>query len=100
MILALIPNPQIVFLDELTTGLDVGARRNVWKCLKELKEEGVTIFLTTHYMEEAENLCDRICLLRKGKKIMEGTVEEVIGKSPYDNLEDAYLWYMGEEVSL
>lgn len=100
VILALIPNPQIVFLDELTTGLDVGARRNVWKCLKELKEEGVTIFLTTHYMEEAENLCDRIGLLRKGKKIMEGTVEEVIGKSPYDNLEDAYLWYMGEEVSL
>ena len=49
-------------------------------------------------MEEAEALCDRICLIRNGKKITEGTVEEVIHASPYDNLEDAYLWYMDEEV--
>ena len=50
-------------------------------------------------MEEAENLCDRICLIKKGQKVTAGTVREVISASPYDNLEDAYLWYMGEEVT-
>ena len=53
VVLALIGNPEIVFLDELTTGLDVAARREVWRTLKHLKEKGLTIFLTTHYMEEA-----------------------------------------------
>lgn len=100
VVLALLPAPQIVFLDELTTGLDAAARRAVWKIVKEMKEGGTTIFLTTHYMEEAESLCDRICLIKDGRKVTEGTVKEVIGRSPYDNLEEAYLWYMGEEVSL
>lgn len=100
VVLALIPCPEIVFLDELTTGLDTAARREVWKILRELKDEGTTIFLTTHYMEEAESLCDRICLIKAGKKVIEGTVQEVIEKSPYDNLEEAYLWYMGEEIAL
>lgn len=100
VVLALIPCPEIVFLDELTTGLDTAARREVWRIVKRLKEDGTTIFLTTHYMEEAESLCDRICLIKEGKKIVEGTVEEVIEKSPYDNLEEAYLWYMGEEASI
>lgn len=95
--LALINRPEIVFLDELTTGLDTAARRDVWRRLKELKNQGTTIFLTTHYMEEAESLCDRIFLMKDGKKVTEGTVQEVIEKSPYENLEDAYLWYMGEE---
>lgn len=97
--LALINKPEIVFLDELTTGLDTAARREVWRHLKKLKKRGTTIFLTTHYMEEAESLCDRIFLIKEGKKVIEGTVQEVIEKSPYDNLEDAYLWYMGEEVT-
>ncbi|MCF2679379.1 ABC transporter ATP-binding protein [Faecalicatena contorta] len=100
VVLALIGNPKIVFLDELTTGLDVAARREVWRTLKHLKEKGMTIFLTTHYMEEAENLCDRICLIKNGRKVSEGTVKEVIDASPYENLEEAYLWYMGEEVEL
>ena len=100
VVLALIGNPEIVFLDELTTGLDVAARREVWRTLKHLKEKGMTIFLTTHYMEEAENLCDRICLIKNGRKVSEGTVKEVIDASPYENLEEAYLWYMGEEVEL
>lgn len=100
VVLALIGNPEVVFLDELTTGLDVAARREVWRTLKQLKENGMTIFLTTHYMEEAENLCDRIALLKNGKKLLEGTVEEVIKSSPYKSLEEAYLWYMGEEVAL
>lgn len=100
VVLALIGNPEIVFLDELTTGLDVAARREVWRTLKHLKEKGMTIFLTTHYMEEAENLCDRITLIKNGRKVSEGTVKEVIDASPYENLEEAYLWYMGEEVEL
>ena len=78
VVLALIGNPEIVFLDELTTGLDVAARREVWKTLKELKSKGMSIFLTTHYMEEAENLCDRICLIKNGCKVKEGTVKEVV----------------------
>ena len=97
--LALINNPEIVFLDELTTGLDVAARREVWKQLKELKKKGTIIFLTTHYMEEAESLCDRVCLIKEGRKIVEGTVKEVVDNSPYGNLEEAYLWYMGEEAA-
>lgn len=96
--LALMNKPEIVFLDELTTGLDTAARREVWRHLKELKSRGTTIFLTTHYMEEAESLCDRIFLMKDGKKVTEGTVKEVIANSLYDNLEEAYLWYMGEEV--
>ena len=98
--LALIGNPEIVFLDELTTGLDVAARREVWRTLNALKDSGMTIFLTTHYMEEAEKLCDKITLIKNGKIVTEGTIQEVIKKSPYDNLEEAYLWYMDEEVAL
>lgn len=98
VVLALIGNPEIIFLDELTTGLDVAARREVWKTLKKLKAQGLTIFLTTHYMEEAEKLCDRLCLIKSGKKVAEGTVDEVIQASPYENLEQAYLWYMGEDA--
>ncbi len=100
VVLALIGKPEVLFLDELTTGLDVAARREVWRTLKSLKEKGMTIFLTTHYMEEAENLCDRLYLLKKGHKIAEGTVEQIVRESPYDNLEEAYLWYMGEEVEV
>ena len=100
VVLALISSPEIVFLDELTTGLDVAARREVWRTLKQLKEQGLTIFLTTHYMEEAEALCDRVCIIKSGEKIMEGTLEEVIAASGQKNLEDAYLFFMGEEELL
>lgn len=100
VILALIGNPEIVFLDELTTGLDVAARREVWLTLKHLKEKGLTIVLTTHYMEEAEALCDRVCLIKSGQKITEGTISEVIKHSGKSNLEEAYLYYMGEEELL
>ena len=100
VVLALIGQPEVVFLDELTTGLDVVARREVWRTLKQLKSHGLTIFLTTHYMEEAEALCDRVCILRAGKKVAEGTMEEVITASGQKNLEDAYLFFMGEEELL
>ena len=98
--LALIGNPEIVFLDELTTGLDVVARREVWRTLKQLKEQGLTIFLTTHYMEEAEALCDRVCIIKSGRKVSEGTIDEVIAAAEQKNLEDAYLFLMREEKLL
>ncbi|MCT4593075.1 MAG: ABC transporter ATP-binding protein [Anaeromicrobium sp.] len=97
IILALIPNPEVVFLDELTTGLDARARREVWKGLLDLKRKGITIFLTSHFMDEVEALCDRICILKKGKSIFYGTVQEAIAASPYEKFEEAYLWYTEEE---
>lgn len=97
IVLALIPDPEIIFLDELTTGLDTEARRNVWQTLLRLKETNLTIFLTTHYMEEAELLCDRICLIKAGQIIVEGTVKQLLTESAQNNLEDAYLWYVKEE---
>ena len=100
VVLALIGRPELVFLDELTTGLDVVARREVWRTLKQLKAQGLTIFLTTHYMEEAEALCDRVCILRSGRKVAEGTVDEVVTASGQRNLEEAYLFFMGEEELL
>ena len=99
IVLALIPQPKVVFLDELTTGLDAKARREVWKILSDLKEKGMTIFLTSHFMDEVEALCDTICILKKGKSVFYGTVEEAIAGSPYDKFEDAYLWYSDEEAS-
>ena len=98
IILALIPNPEVVFLDELTTGLDARARRDVWQILKDLKEKGLTIMLTSHFMDEVEELCDIICILKKGKVVFQGTVKEAIKASPYEKLEDAYLWYTDKEV--
>lgn len=97
IVLALISNPDVVFLDELTTGLDTKARRSVWNSLTELKKRGLTIFLTSHFMDEVEILCDRIGILKDGSLIFCGTVKEAIDASPYEKLEDAYLWYTGEE---
>lgn len=97
IILALIPNPEVVFLDELTTGLDAKARRDVWKCLKDLNGNGLTILLTSHSMDEVEFLCDQICILSKGKTVFYGTVKEAIIASPFKKFEDAYLWFTEEE---
>ena len=99
IVLALIPNPEVVFLDELTTGLDTKARRGVWKILSDLKAKGLTILLTSHFMDEVETLCDTICILKKGETVFYGTVGEAISSSPYDKFEDAYLWYSDEEVT-
>ncbi|MFV0401424.1 MAG: ABC transporter ATP-binding protein [Oscillospiraceae bacterium] len=97
IVLALIPNPEVVFLDELTTGLDTKARRSVWKCLAELKEKGLTILLSSHFMDEVEVLCDRVCILKNGIAVFTGTVEQAVATSPCENFEDAYLWYSGDE---
>lgn len=97
IVLALIPDPEVVFLDELTTGLDARARRDVWKCLSDLKLKGLTILITSHFMDEVEVLCDKITILKNGKSIFNGTVQEAIASSPYEKFEDAYLWYTDEE---
>ncbi len=77
---SLVNDPEIIFLDEPTTGLDPKSRQEVWKVIKGLKEEGKTIFLTTHYMEEAQELADHIAVINRGKIIAEGTVDELIDK--------------------
>lgn len=97
IILALIPDPEAVFLDELTTGLDARARRDVWKILKSLKEDGITIVLTSHFMDEVEALCDKILILKKEQTVFTGTVAEAVEASPYDKFEDAYLWFTDDE---
>lgn len=100
IVLALIPNPELVFLDELTTGLDAKARRDVWKILSDLKSKGLTIFLTSHFMDEVETLCDEICILKKGSVVFYGTVEQAKKKSGCEKFEDAYLMLSGEEVDV
>lgn len=97
IVLALIPNPEVVFLDELTTGLDAKVRREVWKYLSSLNAQGLTILLTSHFMDEVEALCDRIMIIKEGRSIFHGTVQEAIAASPYDHLEDAYLWFTDKE---
>src|ERR1700731_458763 len=67
--LALINNPEVVFLDELTTGLDPQARRAIWELVRNIRERGKTVFLTTHLMEEAERLCDRVAIIEQGRII-------------------------------
>lgn len=97
VLLTLIPGPDIVFLDELTTGLDTLARRQVWKQLVQMKQKGVTVLLTSHYMDEVEALCDRIGILAKGRLVVTDTVAQVIQNSGKSTLEEAYLWYTEEE---
>jgi ABC-2 type transport system ATP-binding protein len=76
--LALTNNPDICFLDEPTTGLDPHARRAIWAVIRELKREGRTVFLTTHYLEEAELLADQVAIIHHGKIIAAGTPQEII----------------------
>lgn len=97
IVIALLCRPEMIFLDELTTGLDVVARREVWQMLLTLKQQGLTVFLTTHYMEEAEKLCDEIMIIKDGKRVVAGSVQDIVAQSPYTQLEEAYLWYIGEE---
>lgn len=85
IVASLVNDPEIVFLDEPTTGLDPVARRNLWDLISKIKEQGKTIILTTHYMEEAEVLCDRIAIMEKGKIIAMGETHKLIEgtKNPF-----------------
>jgi ABC-2 type transport system ATP-binding protein len=76
--LSLLNDPELVFLDELTTGLDPQARRAMWDLVRDIREKGKTIFLTTHFMEEAERLCDRVAILDRGRIIALDTPQNLI----------------------
>jgi ABC-2 type transport system ATP-binding protein len=82
--LTLVNDPEVVFLDEPTTGLDPQARRNLWDIIRMMRAENKTIILTTHYMEEAEQLCDRIAIMDHGKVIAQGTTAELIAQMRAD----------------
>ena len=81
---ALIHSPQILFLDEPTTGIDVESSRQIREIIVGLKQEGTTVFLTTHYIEEAERICDRIAFIAKGQIVASGTLSELMENISYD----------------
>ena len=84
IIRALMHSPRVLFLDEPTTGLDAAARRRTWDLVRSIREDGVTVFLTTHYIEEAEALCDRVGIIHKGRIIDEGAPRALIaGMGPH-----------------
>ncbi len=78
IVAALVHNPKVFFLDEPTTGLDPQARRNLWKLIQEVRDRGISVILTTHYMDEAEVLCDRIAIMDRGKIINLDTPKNLI----------------------
>ncbi len=88
--IALISKPQILFLDEPTLGLDVFSRRELWSIIRKLQNR-VTIILTSHYLEEIENLCDRVAVLSKGKLLQTGTIEDIKKATGTQNFEDAFI---------
>jgi len=103
--LSLIHEPKILFLDEPTQGLDPHARQLIWGHLRELNEQGMTIFLTTHFMEEAEALCERIAIMDRGQIVTTGTVAELQERHEARTLEEVFLKTTGsnlgeEEVNL
>src|SRR5256886_15381672 len=78
--MSLVGRPALVFLDEPTTGLDPGARRELWALIRQLKKEGTTILLTTHYLDEAEQLADDVAIMNHGKIVARGSPAELIGQ--------------------
>jgi ABC-2 type transport system ATP-binding protein len=86
MACALVGDPELLFLDEPTTGLDPQARRHLWDLVDELKRAGRTIILTTHYMDEAERLCDRVAIMDRGRIIAQGTPKELIASTGGDHI--------------
>ena len=105
----LINKPKIVFLDEPTTGLDPQARRNLWELIKDIRKKGTTVIITTHYMDEAEQLCDRIAIIDEGKIIAIASPDKMIDDlvaSGFEkprpvksaNLEDVFINLTGKEM--
>ncbi len=104
---ALVHSPKVFFLDEPTTGLDPQARRNLWELVTQVRQRGVTVIMTTHYMEEAETLCDRVAIMDKGKLITIDTPRNLIQqllkrgfkkqeKVEQANLEDVFIDLTGK----
>jgi ABC-2 type transport system ATP-binding protein len=98
LILALIHDPEIAFLDEPTVAMDPQSRRDVWDFIKGLKKNGKTIILTTHYMEEAEELCDRVGIIDHGKLIALGSPEALISEHKVKNLEEVFIKITGRKI--
>jgi ABC-2 type transport system ATP-binding protein len=105
----LINKPKIIFLDEPTTGLDPQARRSLWDLIKDIRSKGITVILTTHYMDEAEQLCDRIAIMDEGKIIALASPDKLIDDlvaSGFErpkqvksaNLEDVFIHLTGKEI--
>ncbi len=105
----LINNPKIIFLDEPTTGLDPQARRNLWDLIREIRDNGTTVIITTHYMDEAEQLCDRIAIMDEGRIIKLDSPDKMIDElveSGFErpkqvksaNLEDVFIHLTGREM--
>jgi len=105
----LINQPKVVFLDEPTTGLDPQARRNLWELIKDIRSKGTTVIITTHYMDEAEQLCDRIAIMNEGKIIALASPDKMIDDlvaSGFEkpkavksaNLEDVFIKLTGQEM--
>lgn len=96
--LSLINEPRVLFLDEPTQGLDPHARQLIWNHLKELNQQGMTVFLTTHFMDEAETLCERIAIMDKGKIVTSGTTGELKERHQAKSLEDVFLKTTGSNI--
>ena len=105
----LINKPKVIFLDEPTTGLDPQARLNLWEMIREINAEGTTLVLTTHYMDEAQQLCDRIAIMDRGKIVKIGTPKKLIDdllasgfkkeiKPEPANLEDVFIHLTGKQL--
>src|SRR6478672_1585411 len=105
----LINQPKIIFLDEPTTGLDPQARRNLWELIKDIRKKGTTVILTTHYMDEAEYLCDRVAIVDSGKIVAMNTPDKLIDElvatgfeRPKEvkqaNLEDVFIHLTGKSL--
>ncbi len=96
--MALVHDPEIAFLDEPTVGMDPQSRRAVWDFIRELKKQGRTVLLTTHYMEEAEELCDRVGIIDHGKLIALGTPKQLKDKFKVKNLEEVFIQLTGRGI--
>jgi len=95
---ALVNRPELVVLDEPTTGLDPQARRALWDLLDRLKREGVTLIITTHYMEEAQRICDRLVIMDSGHIVAEGSPAELLERYEQDSLEGVFLDITGRSL--
>lgn len=109
IVTALVHNPKVFFLDEPTTGLDPQARRNLWRLIKDVRKRGISVIMTTHYMDEAEMLCDRIAIMDQGKIVALDTpkklIKDLLGRGfkksqhvEQANLEDVFIDLTGKEL--
>ncbi|AIG72978.1 Hypothetical protein AJAP_00195 [Amycolatopsis japonica] len=95
--LALVGRPEVAVLDELTTGLDPHARRDTWKLVEAVRDTGVTVLLVTHFMDEAERLCDRLAIFDAGRVVATGTPDELRDRAGKSTLDEAFVTLTGRD---